>query len=244
MPATRKPPPPPPSTADLFDAGMADGDIPEVEKRSRTSKLKKLEGSVAGLYIMSGGAMSTLPEQVGGARVKLIGLNVAKSADEIAEAWIDLAEDDKRVLKALESLTSFSGWGKVIGVHLMAVGSAVPGLMGAMPQPVEQAQGMAQAANQQSNADLQQAMIVAEMLRQASSQQRAERAGPQFAEQVPPQAPQQQQQPLEDAPRVRRQQPVTRPGRNAGIPSAADLGVSIADAPVDFPAGGSESVQG
>src|SRR5208283_2385300 len=241
--ATRKPrsrsaaPPPPPAD----DLPGEEDEIPDVEKRSRSPKLHKLESAVAGLYIMLGGAMSTVPEQVGGERLKFIGLSVAKSSDEIAEAWIDLAEDDRRVLKALESLTSFSGWGKVVGVHLMAVGTAVPGIAampsfgGGMaggfappPQPGPQ-QGPANGAT-----EAQAAMLLAEIFRQSQSQQRAQAAAapPPGYGQAPPQAPPPQQQ--EQAGVRVGPATVVRPGRGAGIPSAADLGVSIPDAPIDF----------
>ena len=243
-PRRSSPPPPPP------DSVKEDTILPEPEKRNRTPKLEKLESAVAGLYIMGGGAISTLPEQVGGTRLKMVGLNIAKSSDEIAEAWIDLAEDDKRVLKALESLTSFSGWGKVIGVHLMAVGSAVPGIAAAMPQQPQQSQG------QSSGMDIQTQMIVAEMFRQAQSQQRQRfEDEPEVMEQIrrEQQAPQEQRTRQQQQPQQQQQQqpvrrpgqaPPTRPGRNAGIPSAADLGVTIPDASVEFPTAGPENIRG
>lgn len=217
-----------------------------MEKRSRSPKMQKLESSVAGLYIMLGGAMSTLPEQVGGTRLRVVGLSVARSADEIAEAWLDLAEDDKRVLKALESLTSFSGWGKVIGVHLMAVGSAVPGIA-AMPSfgggmtagAPTQPQGPP--PNGGGAGEAQMAMMLAEMFRQSQSAQRAESASappPGFGEAPPPPPPPQQQQ------QAGVRAAAARPGRGAGIPSAADLGVSIADVDLQFPTAGSENIRG
>lgn len=235
-------PPPPP----VENEPEEDGIVPDVEKRSRSSKLAKLESAVGGLYIMLGGAMSTVPEQVGGERLKFIGLSVAKSADEIAEAWIDLAEDDRRVLKALESLTSFSGWGKVIGVHLMVVGTAVPGIAampsfggGMMGAPV----GPQGAPPQQPNggaSDAQAAMIVAEIFRQAQSQQRAQaaQAPPPGYGQAPPPPPMPEQQ-QQAGVRVAPTGPArVRAGRGAGIPSASDLfggGTPIPDVPLDFP---------
>lgn len=243
MPVARKapPPPPPPPIADAPPlSGVGEG-IPTPEQRDRSPKMRKLQASVAGVYIMGGGVLSTLPEQMGGTRVKLIGMSVARSSDEIAEAWIDLAEDDKRVLKMLESLTSFSGWGKVIGVHLMAIGASVPGVAAVMPgpqrepQPQQQGNGMGE--------DLAAQMVMAELFRMAQSGTRAEAQAPMFQEQAPPPPVQQPLQPQEQAPRVRAEQP-TRPGRNAGIPSPADLGVSVPDAPMDFPTAGSENIRG
>jgi len=251
---TRKPPPRRPPAAEgnvvedntgghHFEFQDDEVPVPEVEKRHRTPKLEKLEGAVAGMYIMTGGALSTLPAQFVPVQVKVVGINLARSCDEIAEAWVDLAEDDRRVLKALESLTSFSGWGKIAGVHLMAIGTAVPAVAAAMPSPVATAPAGAR-QEAASTSDIQNAMILAEMFRQSQSQQRAEPSPMEqlFDEAQQQQAPaqrQQQQQP------VRRTGPVsTRPGRNAGIPSAADLGVSIADAPADFPTAGPENIRG
>jgi len=189
--------------------------------------------------------MSTVPEQVGGEKLKFIGLSVARSADEIAEAWIDLAEDDRRVLKALESLTSFSGWGKVIGVHLMAVGTAVPGIAampsfggGMMGAPVGP-QGPPQQQQPNGGAtEAQAAMIMAELFRQAQSQQRAQaaQAPPPGYGQAPPQAPMPEQQ-QQAGVRTAGPAPV-RAGRGAGIPSARDLfggQAAIPDMPLDFP---------
>lgn len=219
-------------------SGNSESATSEPDKRHRTPKMEKLEGAVAGMYIMTGGALSTLPAQFAPNQIKMVGVSLAKSCDEIAEAWIDLAEDDKRVLKALESLTSFSGWGKIVGVHLMAIGSvAMPGVMGAMPQPTPQQQGTPDEAN------IQNAMIIADMIRQAQSQQRAE---PVFEQQQQQQQQQRQPQRAEQQPPpVRQAGPVsTRPGRNAGIPSAADLGVSIPDAPAEFPTAGADNIRG
>jgi hypothetical protein len=55
-----------------------------------------------------------------------IGDNLKLMADEAAEAWIELAEQDKRVKEALESLTSASTWGNVIGIHFAIFASAIP----------------------------------------------------------------------------------------------------------------------
>ena len=230
----RKPPPAPPVNEPAED-------LPEPDKRHRTPKLQKLESAVSGLYIMAGGGLSTLPDQVGGQRVKLIGISLAQSADEIAEAWLDLAEDDKRVLKALESLTSFSGWGKVIGVHLIAIGTSAPGIVGAMQQPPPPFGQQQQQGNGNGMNDAQMAMVMAEMFRQSQSQQRAQ--SEQFQQGAPPEFQQQPQQ--QAAPPRQQQRPAgTRPGRNAGIPSAADLGVDIPDTPESFPTAGPENVRG
>lgn len=236
MPATRKAPKPPPEPVEA----EVEVEVPSQEKRVRSPKMKKLESAVEGIYIMLGGGLATLPEQIGGGRTRFVGLSLAGSCSEIAEAWIDLAEDDKRVLKAIESLTSFSGWGKVIGLHLMAIGAGVPGIA-AVQQPQPAAHPMPAAGATGGDTDLQQMMALADFLRQAQTEQRAEPVQEQPTAADVQQAVQQQQEPVRGA--VRRQ-PAVRPGRGAGIPSAADLGVTNADTPESFPTSGPENVGG
>src|ERR1700730_8561949 len=99
MPAAtkRRTPPPPRSTptpdeiADVIGE-LGEDEIPEVEKRQRTAKFRKLETAVEGVYIMLGGGLTTLP--MVSSRTKYIGMSLANSSSEIAEAWIDLAEED------------------------------------------------------------------------------------------------------------------------------------------------------
>lgn len=191
---------------------------------------------MSGIYILIGGGLSTLPPQVIPVQFKSVGLSLAGSSDEIASAWVDLAEDDPRVRKMLESLTSVSGWGKVIGVHLIAIGAGVPGIAAVMPGSSQQQQPQ----NGAPPMDVEQMMFLGELLRMAQSEQRAPQQSaqtpPPFA---PPPEPQQQQQ------RVRTQpgpQPQARP--RAGMPSPAELGVTQSDMPVDFPSAGSENIRG
>lgn len=223
MPAARKPRKAPPSP--LFEGDDGEVEIPEV-RRDRTPKMEKLQAAIEGVYIMGGGALTTLPAQVGGARTKQIGRGLATQASEIADAWIDLAEDDKKVLKFLENLTSFSGWGKVVGLHLLVIGGGLPTIAAVMPQPQQQSQ------QQPPGNNTAQMMEMADLIRQMATegrQQQEQQAQP------PPQQPrpQQPQQPARGAVRMR-----------AGMPSPADLGVVQGDVPLDFPTSGPENVGG
>lgn len=241
MPAARRTPPPPPSSsqADPFQpadgAGAPAAEIPEVEPRTRTPKYKKLEEAMSGIYILIGGGLATLPPQVVPMQFKAVGLSLAGSSDEIAAAWVDLAEDDPRVRKILESLTSVSGWGKVIGVHLIAVGSSVPGVAAVMPGSQQQQQQ----PNGAPPMDMESMMMLGELLRMAQSEQRAPEQPPQQAAPFAPPAPQEQQQ-QRRAPNA--PPPQARP--RAGMPSPADLGVTQSDVPLDFPTAGPESIRG
>lgn len=233
MPVARKSPPPPPAAA---TPPPPVDEAPSLEPRRRTAKMAKLEEAVGGIYVLLGGGISSLPPSVVPMQFKMVGLSLAKSADDIAEAWVDLAEDDAKVRKVLESLTSYSGWGKVAGVHLMAVGASVPALAAAMPNPVANAQAMAGQGNGggMSAEDVATLMALGDLVRQQQTQQRQPEA-----------APMQPEQPIQQEPRVRvapQPAPVTTRPR-AGMPSAADMGVSIPDAPLDFPGSGAENVR-
>lgn len=186
---------------------------------------------------MLGGGFTTLPMVA--PRTKLIGVKLARSAEEIAEAWVDLAEEDARVRAILEQFISFSGWGKVIGVHAMVIGAGIPAVT-AMQQPPPQQQ---QRPNPGAASDVQQAYAMAEMLRQMQSEARMNQQGNgQPTEQEVREAVQRETPVQGEARQVRRGQPPGSFRPRAGMPSPADLGVSIADVPETFPSGGSENI--
>lgn len=56
-----------------------------------------------------------------------IGDNLKSFSDEAAQAWIELAQEDKKVLDMLESMTKASTWGNVIGIHFAIFASSIPG---------------------------------------------------------------------------------------------------------------------
>jgi hypothetical protein len=239
--ATRRRPPPPPQEEQRPQEQEKEQEIPDVEKRERTAKFRKLETAVEGIYIMLGGGLTTLPMVA--PRTKMMGMSLASSASEIAEAWIDLAEEDKRVLRVLEQFTSFSGWGKVIGVHFMAIGAGVPGIVGAQQQQRQKQQRPQQA----QSSDIEQAMALADFMRQAASEARVNPQGngaptEQEIREAAAQAPAQEGVTQQ----VRRTTPTGpfRGGRGTGMPSPADLGVTIPGESEAFPTSGPESVKG
>jgi hypothetical protein len=91
----------------------------------RQTKAETLEVKVARMYNMFG----TMLMPMGRFYPALgpLGQNLRTMSDDAAEAWIDLAEQDKRVKEALESMTSASVWGNVIGVHFAIFSAALPG---------------------------------------------------------------------------------------------------------------------
>ena len=190
--------------------------------------------------------MSAFPPAFIPMRVKVIGIGLARSCEPLASAWVDLCEGDKRVLKMWESLTALSGWSKVAGEHFKVIGETTPGIAAAMPQTFGQPQPQAApTGNGGGMDDFQTAMMMAELFRMAQSEQRAPEGQPSSAQpvQAQPQAPPPPPPPVgqEGQPRARSQTGM-RPGRGAGIPTPADLGVIIPDQPVDFPSGGSENL--
>jgi hypothetical protein len=263
MPATRRKPPPvkePP-------APESEDREPELEERVRTAKYKKMETSVQGFYIMLGGALSVLPNEVAGSQFKRIGKSFAMHSEEIADAWIDLAEDDARVRRIIESVTGFSTWGKVVGRHLEAIGDETPAVQGLRTS--QQPTGPAQ-----QSGDIQAAMALAQWMAEQAAQERTQSNGQEQSGPTPEQVAQMEQaraamQKRQRGRPVRQQQqqpeqqqehpmgagrptpidqdqapPMGQTRKPVGMPTPADLGVTIADSPEDFPAGGSQDVRG
>jgi hypothetical protein len=69
-----------------------------------------------------------------------IGDNLKSLSTEASEAWIELAQQDKKVQDALEAITGASTWGNVIGIHLAIFASAIPGAAGSYMQQVSQSE--------------------------------------------------------------------------------------------------------
>lgn len=93
--------------------------------RSRNTKLDTLQSQLVRMYATIG----IMVKPFGSFYPVLdpIGNNLVSMSDAAAEAWIDLAAKDKRVLEILESITGASTWGNLIGIHLAIFASALPG---------------------------------------------------------------------------------------------------------------------
>lgn len=94
-------------------------------RRGRATKAETLEVKVARMYNMFGTMLSPMGRFY--PALGPLGSNLKELSGEAAEAWVELAEQDKRVKDALESLTSASVWGNVIGVHFAIFSAALPG---------------------------------------------------------------------------------------------------------------------
>lgn len=98
---------------------------PPIGSRSRTTKAQSLQDQLARMYMMIGTML--MPFGRFYPVMAPIGHNLRELSNEASEAWMDLAQKDKRVMEMLESITGASTWGNVIGIHLAIFASALPG---------------------------------------------------------------------------------------------------------------------
>lgn len=130
----------------------------------RTPKNRQLQVKIERLYMVAGTVI--LPFRRFYPPMESISGGMKEFSQEAAEAWVDLAEDDPRVRKWLESFTSASTWGNVIGIHIAIFAAAIPGpaanlASGMIPQdqdPIAFARAMGL-----SDADIDMAMRMAGM---------------------------------------------------------------------------------
>lgn len=106
-------------------------------ERKKAPKLNLLEIKVERFYRMVGTALKPFGRFY--PFMAPLGTNISAMSNEAAQAWIELAEEDRRVRSYLESITGASTWGNVIGVHFAIVASAIPGnaFLGAMQEGAE-----------------------------------------------------------------------------------------------------------
>lgn len=90
-----------------------------------------------------------------------LGKSIRNYSEEASEAWLTLAEDDPKYMRLLQSMTSYSAIGEVIGVHV-AIG------LQSLPQSQFVMEQMAQQQNQQNNS-LAEMQARAEQIRQANA---------------------------------------------------------------------------
>lgn len=97
---------------------------PRSAPRSRATKADVLQREIASMYNMIGVMLRPFGRFY--PSLGPIGENFQSLSDDAAEAWIQLAQKDKRVMEMLESITSASTYGSVIGIHLAIFASAIP----------------------------------------------------------------------------------------------------------------------
>jgi hypothetical protein len=91
---------------------------------AKTPTERKLQEKVTRLYMVLGTVLRPFGRFL--PQLQPISDNIKTFADDAAEAWTDLARDDPKVKKWLESITGASAWGNVIGIHFAIFASAIP----------------------------------------------------------------------------------------------------------------------
>lgn len=116
-----------PSTpkAERGSSARESSSAPRTAPRSRATKVDVLHEQVRLMYSM----MGTMLTPFGRFYPALgpVGSNMRELSTEAADAWIELAQKEPRVMDALVSLTAASTWGNVIGIHLAILSAAIPG---------------------------------------------------------------------------------------------------------------------
>lgn len=86
-------------------------------EKERSRDMRRLEAQLTEVYVTVG----TYGGMAAGKRGMLSGTIVAANAGILASSWIDLAERDARVKRALQNIVQSGGWAGVIGAHVVAV---------------------------------------------------------------------------------------------------------------------------
>lgn len=107
--------------------------VPERERAPRSRDMRRLQEQLADAYTQVGIIIGIM----GGRTGNLAGFILARRADVLSEAWIDLAERDIRVKRAIQSVLQIGGWSGVIAAHASVI-MPVAALAGVLPEPVAQ----------------------------------------------------------------------------------------------------------
>jgi hypothetical protein len=125
---------------EIRDVGNGpDSEIPPIpdppEPKRRTPTDKKLASSIAGTYQAVGVTLIGFGQHKDDKGLVFTGIKVCESAEPIADAWLDLADQNPAVKKALKKFTEVTAAGTLIGMHvsmilpLLADRNIVPGFL-------------------------------------------------------------------------------------------------------------------
>lgn len=103
------------------------------EDRKRTPSLRRMEEELAQLYVNAG----LIASMFGGNGGNVAGTIIAHKADTLAGSWIDLAEKDQRVKRAIQSILQGGAWSGVIMAHV-GVAMPVAAVTGLLPRRIAQ----------------------------------------------------------------------------------------------------------
>lgn len=117
--------------------GTTDNDTdipsPERERPPRSREMKRMQQQLADAYTQVGIIIGI----AGGRTGNLAGFIVARRADMLAESWIDLAERDARVKRAIQNVLQIGGWSGVVAAHASVI-LPVAAMSGVLPPPVSE----------------------------------------------------------------------------------------------------------
>ena len=102
------------------------------EPKERTRELKRLEDQLTDVYA-SIGVWGGMAGQFG----HLTGQVVARNSTNLAASWVDLAEKNPGVRRALQNFVQAGGWAGVIGAHV-AVALPIAAMAGVLPRDMAQ----------------------------------------------------------------------------------------------------------
>lgn len=117
-----------PPNATTGTTGTTGSDAADPE---RTPKFRKLETRVHGLHADIGAATGAFVDD-------FLGILIARNAGGFASAWVDLAEQDPKVAKALENVVSGGAWANVIGQYVGGIALPYMAFRGLLPDEMSE----------------------------------------------------------------------------------------------------------
>jgi hypothetical protein len=114
---TTRPRPPAGESAPRNVRDVAEEAAPEPKVRSKRDR--DLIAALAQFYGMVGIGLTAAGQGINNPGLAVAGVNVASRGEVTAEAWVDLAENNPAIRKALEGFLAGSAWATVIGGHVM-----------------------------------------------------------------------------------------------------------------------------
>jgi hypothetical protein len=92
------------------------------EKRDET-----LEKDIVGLYMTAGMVAMMFNKD--------LGASIATHSENVAAAWMEVAQRNPKVRKSLVDITAASIWGGIFAAHVQMFAPVLSGVMGALPMP-------------------------------------------------------------------------------------------------------------
>ena len=86
-------------------------------RKKSTTRNDRLRDDLSQMYSMFGIGVAGLGAGIGDNGIAGVGMAMLSTADDAADAWMELAERNPKVRERLEQLTSASALGGIIAVH-------------------------------------------------------------------------------------------------------------------------------